>query len=407
MTQPLFPLLRDLALTHQGLTKQIPFGNGLTATHNAIQHLGYVQIDTISVVERAHHHVLWSRIPDYKTEYLNQLVKQKQIFEHWFHAAAYLPMQDYRFALPFMQNIRDGEHRYLSRGDTHLMNEILAQARAEGGIRLRHIDKDNKQTTGEWWNSSKAKRSVEQLFMQGDLMISERHGMEKVFDLTERCLPSNLDLTLPNIDEYARYLFDTTLRAHGVFTWKQLIHLKTGKAIRDAMRKIVNEQLDAKTIMTLADFAPTINFALQSLAPQINAQDIFISSKILEYNSNTQAQVKILSPFDNLVIHRERLKTLFNFDYRIECYVPAPKRQFGYFCLPILYDNQLLGRIDCKAHRSEKRFEVISLHLENEKATHCKIDHDHFIAALKTEIQNFAVFNQCSDWDHVLNVRNG
>lgn len=377
--------LRRLALSHQGLISPASFGTGLSGTRHAIEHLGYVQIDTISVVERAHHHILWSRVPDYQQSHLNQLVKQQHIFEYWFHAASYLPMQDYRYALPHMTSIRNGEHRYFNRGDQAFMNEILARAKAEGSIRLRNIEQGNKQNSGGWWNSSLARRSIEQLFMQGDLMISERNGMEKVYQLTEYCIPSHLDLSVPTLEEYARYLFNTTLRAHGVFAWKQLLHLKVGQKIREAMRDIVNEQLDAGVITTLAQLGSSDK----------ESQNLYIQTDALEQIPNIELKVKILSPFDNLVIHRDRLNTLFKFDYRLECYVTPPKRVFGYFCLPILYGDQIVGRIDCKAHRAKNQFEVISLHLDPQHLNHTIADPAHFFNALNTEIHHFAKFNQC------------
>lgn len=377
--------LRRLALSHQGLISPASFGTGLSGTRHAIEHLGYVQIDTISVVERAHHHILWSRVPDYQQSHLNQLVKQQHIFEYWFHAASYLPMQDYRYALPHMTSIRNGEHRYFNCGDQAFMNEILARAKAEGSIRLRNIEQGNKQNSGGWWNSSLARRSIEQLFMQGDLMISERNGMEKVYQLTEYCIPSHLDLSVPTLEEYARYLFNTTLRAHGVFAWKQLLHLKVGQKIREAMRDIVNEQLDAGVITTLAQLGSSDK----------ESQNLYIQTDALEQIPNIELKVKILSPFDNLVIHRDRLNTLFKFDYRLECYVTPPKRVFGYFCLPILYGDQIVGRIDCKAHRAKNQFEVISLHLEPQHLNHTIADPAHFFSALNTEIHHFAQFNQC------------
>lgn len=377
--------LRRLALSHQGLISPASFGTGLSGTRHAIEHLGYVQIDTISVVERAHHHILWSRVPDYQQNHLNQLVKQQHIFEYWFHAASYLPMQDYRYALPHMTSIRNGEHRYFNRGDQAFMNEILARAKAEGSIRLRNIEQGNKQNSGGWWNSSLARRSIEQLFMQGDLMISERNGMEKVYQLTEYCIPSHLDLSVPTLEEYARYLFNTTLRAHGVFAWKQLLHLKVGQKIREAMRDIVNEQLDAGVITTLAQLGSSDK----------ESQNLYIQTDALEQIPNIELKVKILSPFDNLVIHRERLNTLFKFDYRLECYVTPPKRVFGYFCLPILYGDQIVGRIDCKARRAKNQFEVISLHLEPQHLNHTIADPAHFFSALNSEIRHFAQFNQC------------
>lgn len=370
MTSP----LKCLALLRQGLGSFQQFGEGLSGTQNAIEHLGYVQIDTLSVVERAHHHVLWNRVPGYHSSHLNQLIAEQQIFEYWFHAASYLPMRDYRYALPHMTSIRNGENRYYSFGDTRLMNEILARVKGEGALRLRDIDKERK-SAGNWWNWGPGRRAVDQLFMQGDLMVCERNGMEKVYDLAERCLPKDIDLRMPSVSEYAAYLFDTAVRAHGVFTWKQLLHLKTGAPLREAMRTVLDERIDAGQV------TPVNNAGLPTT---------YVDVKALERAPAIDGALRLLSPFDNLVIHRDRLSALFNFDYRIECYVSAPKRVFGYFCLPILYGDRLVGRIDCKAHRSDQRFEVLSLHLEEGP-----LDRKRFLTALNSELQRFANFNRC------------
>ena len=140
---------------------------GIMETLDVIEHLGYVQIDTISVVERAHHHVLWNRVHDYKKEHLNTLLEHKKIFEYWFHAASYLPMRDYRFALRQMNSVRRGESKYFNRGDQHLMHEILAQAKSEGTIRSRDFMLKNEKTDQAWWKSSIVKNSIEQLNRTG------------------------------------------------------------------------------------------------------------------------------------------------------------------------------------------------------------------------------------------------
>ncbi|KQE16846.1 crosslink repair DNA glycosylase YcaQ family protein [Acinetobacter pittii] len=367
--------LKQLTLFNQGLGKTSRFAKGVDGTLQAIEHLGYVQIDTISVVERAHHHILWSRVPDYELSHLNSLVGERQIFEYWYHAASYLPMKDYRYALPAMMSVRNGESRYFNRGDQHLMNEILARVRAEGKIRLRDIDKNNKKSLGNWWNTGPGRRAFEQLYMQGDLMICERNGMEKVFDLTERCLPENIDLSMPTLYEYAQYLFNNTLRAHGAFTWKQLVHLKKND-LKETMRVVLKEHIDAGVV---------------SAIKLEKGQMLYVEVAALEQKFNTEFGLKILSPFDNSLIHRDRLASLFEFDYRIECYVPAAKRIYGYFCLPILYQDELVGRVDCKAHRSIKELEVISLHLEKKVK-----NKELFFFELEQELKRFAAFNQCS-----------
>lgn len=368
------PQWKCLALSKQGLASPQQFGTGLSGTLSAIEHLGYVQIDTLSVVERAHHHVLWSRVPGYDLTHLNRLITERHIFEYWYHAASYLPMRDYRYALPHMASIRNGENRYYTHIDQRLMTEILARVSAEGALRLRDLDQENK-NKGKWWDMGPSRRALDTLFMQGDLMVCGRNGMEKVYDLTERCLPNGIDLSLPTLSEYAAYLFDTTLKAHGVFTWKQLLHLKTGKPLRDAMRKVLNERIEAGVIIT------------QKIT---DAPTIYVDIKALEQTPAIDSTLKILSPFDNVLIHRDRLSSLFKFDYRLESYVTASKRVFGYFCLPILYGDKFVGRIDCKAHRAEQRFEVLSLHLEDGS-----LNQSQFFPALSDALQRFADFNKC------------
>jgi uncharacterized protein YcaQ len=243
-------------------------------------------------------------------------------------------------------------------------------------------DFENKRTTpNSWWGSGPTRRALDKLFMQGDLMICARNGMEKVYDLTERCLPSNIDLRTPTIREYASYLFETTRRAHGAFTLKQLLHLKTDKLLQKVMLEILDENIQMGIIKA------------------INIQDvpcIYVDRQLLEQIPANEKVLKILSPFDNVLIHRDRLSSLFKFDYRIECYVSAPKRIFGYFCLPILYGNEFVGRIDCKAHRASQRFEIISLHWEDNK-----LDREEILSLLNFELQEFANFNKCRLLDKV------
>lgn len=370
--------LRRLALHSQGLMTAQAFGRGLAGTQQAIDHLGYVQIDTLSVVERAHHHVLWSRVPGYDPAHLNRLIGERQIFEYWFHAASYLPMRDYRYALPQMEAIRNGQSRYFRSGDPRLMKEILARIGGDGPLRMRQLDRNNKDP-GSWWNQGPARRAFETLFMQGELMVCARNGMEKSYDLAERCLPPAVDLRMPTLQEHAVHLFDTTRRAHGVFTWQQLVHLRSGKPLREAMRRVVDERIDAGQILALKP---------------ADGLDGYVDAALLDAPPRRASTVRILSPFDNLVIHRERLSALFGFDYRIECYVPAAKRVYGYFCLPLLYGDRLVGRIDCKAHRGEGRLQVLSLHLDD-----ARLERGPFLAALARELQRFAAFNGCATLD--------
>ena len=349
--------LRPLALKQQGLGPSPVFGHGAAGALRAIEHLGYVQIDTLAVIERAHHHVLWTRVPGYAPDHLNTLLREGQVFEHWFHAASCLPMRDYRFCLPLMASVREGRTWHAGRADAAVMRQLLDRVRVDGPLTLRSLGQPSGEKGGKdgWWNAGPAKHALDRLFMQGDLMVRERQGMEKVYDLAERVLPSGLDLRVPTLDETARYLLDTTLRAHGVVTWAQLLHLKTGQGIRDAMRRAVDERLADRSLVRLE---------LEDAALPEAYADAEALAAIDSAAPPARRVVRLLSPFDNVVIHRERLLGLFGLDYRLECYTPAAKRVYGYFCLPVLFGDRFVGRVDCKAHRRERRFELLSVHVE-------------------------------------------
>jgi len=366
--------LRRIALDRQGLLKTNQFGRGKQATLRAIEHLGYIQIDTISVVERAHHHVLWSRVNNFQPKFLDQLVRERQVFEYWFHAASWLPMRDYRFALPRM-NVADGDRGWFKTSDKKLNQLILERIAAEGPLRARDFE-DTREGKKEWWDWKPAKQALEQLFMQGELMVTAREGFQKVYDLPERVLPDWVDTRQPDMSEYADFLIDTTLRAHGFATQKSMTYLRKGKALRDAIGAQLAARVDAKVLTTL------------KLA---NGDLLYIDPEVLETRTpRSQSRVAILSPFDNVVIQRQRGRDFFDFDYQIECYVPEAKRQYGYFSLPILYRDGFVGRIDCKAHRSQQCLEVKALHLESQ------LDDD-FAHAFTQALKSFADFNGCDE----------
>lgn len=365
--------LRRIALNQQGLLKTEYFGRGKRATLRAIEQLGYVQIDTISVVERAHHHVLWSRVENYRPQFLDQLVKQREIFEYWFHAAAWLPMRDYRFALPRMRKM-NGERNWFEISDRKLTDNIMQRIKSEGPLRTRDFA-DARQVNNGWWDWKPAKQALEQLFMQGELMVSGREGFQKMYDLPERVLPDWVDTRMPSMGEYASHLIDTTLRAHGFATLASMTYLRKGKRLREAVKQQLQQRLEANLLTTV------------SLG---NNNTLYIDPELLETRApHSRARVRILSPFDNAVIQRQRGREIFAFDYQIECYVPEPLRKFGYFCLPILYRDRLVGRIDCKAHRTQLSLEIKSVHIEQ------KVDAD-FVELFCQALRSFSAFNNCA-----------
>lgn len=368
------PQLRLLTLESQGLTKPFPFGKGKNGVLAALEHLGYLQIDTLSIVERAHHHTLWTRVPDYQTGHLDALVEGRQVFEYWFHAASYLPMKDFRFVLPQMLDIKQNGTRYYN-ADPKVMQYVLDTIRAEGPKRARDFENETKRA-GSWWSWKPTKMALERLFMQGGLMVSGRNGMQKMYDVTERVLPGSISTAVPTQLEFATYLVDTYLRAYGFTTLKQIMHIKSDKALNKNVIDILKSRVEEGSVR------------------QINAGNlppVFVDNGLLESAlGKSVPTVRLLSPFDNSIIHRDRVRQLFDFDFRLECYLPREKREFGYFCLPILFGDTFIGRVDCKAHRKEKEFEIIHLHIENTTMAP-EIWMAPFIAA----VGSFAAFNGC------------
>ncbi|MEM9121100.1 MAG: crosslink repair DNA glycosylase YcaQ family protein, partial [Cyanobacteria bacterium P01_F01_bin.56] len=341
--------LRRLALAAQGLLQAQPYGCGLVGARKAINHLGYVQIDTISVVERAHHHVFYARVPQFKPAMTHQMLLNRDIFEYWAHAAAFLPIADFRFSLPYKHAIKSGQTHWYRIRDTQLMDELLARIRADGPIRSRDLETNTPKRSG-WWNWKPAKKALEQLYMEGDLMVSDREGFQKTYDLTERVLSSHVNVQMPSTEEFAAHLVDQQLRCHGLVSLKGLTYQRRNVELRKAVKALVNERLAQRTLEEV----------------QVSSGEVFIleAGALERPLPRLNNRMSILSPFDNSVIQRERLKALFDYDYHLECYVPAAKRQYGYFCLPLLYRDKFVGRMDCKAHRKIGHLEIKSLHFE-------------------------------------------
>ncbi len=340
--------LRRIALAAQGLTQSAPFGRGVSGAQKMISHLGYVQIDTISVVERAHHHIFRSRVSNFRPEMTEHLLRKRVIFEYWAHAASFLPIEDYRYSLPYKAAVKAREKHVRSRDDK-MMDEILAFIRSEGPQRSRDFE-DPRETKTGWWDWKPAKRALEQLFMQGDLMVASRDGFEKYYDLTERVLPSDIDTSMPTDEEYARFIIDQQLRCHGFASLKGITYLRRDNRLRQAVKDQVEEDL---RLGVLEEFV-----VHHERAERFICRPGLLDSKA----PRTAHRLHILSPFDNSVIQRDRAKAIFDFDYQIECYVPEPKRQYGYFCLPLLYRDQFVGRMDCKAHRGDGTLELKHVH---------------------------------------------
>jgi uncharacterized protein len=362
----------SLALEKQLLNGSNFLSNGIEGTEACIKHLGYVQIDTLSVIMRAHHHVLFTRCKDYKETYLDTLIQEKKIFEYWAHAAAFLPMKDFRFSLPRKMEFRNGKTQWFKKNET-MVKFVRDRIKAEGPLQAKDFETEKKQ--GAWFDWKPAKQALEQLFQEGLLMISSRKGFQKVYDLTERVLPETVDTSLPNLDEYSEHLVLSKIRSQGFTSAKEAAYLRTGM-VKPIVKRI-RELIEEKKIIPLK---------IKDVEEQYYGFPELQNWKIV-----TKKQIRLLSPFDSSIIQRDKLKRIFDFDFQLECYVPEPKRKYGYFCLPILFNNQFVGRLDPKADRKSGMFSVKALHLET------TIDTDFFLKSLANELKRFAKHHHCTE----------
>lgn len=351
-------------------------------TLHVITQLGYVQIDTISVVQRAHHHTLWSRIPEYHPNLLRELQnKDRRIFEYWGHAHSILPLEDYRFYLARMKSYFDPcgkwEKQRLEKYG-HLMKPAIERIRQEGSLMSRDFSNSDVIKVEDGWNPKPIKAALEMLFWRGDLMIKERINNQRVYDLTERVLPDWVDVKIPGEKEIDEFLVLRALTANCIADRRDIsdyIHLSNKSKIKDALDDMI-EKDQVKRLKI--DGISQVYYALSS------------AYSVISENETVLKEVFILSPFDNFVINRKKLNDLYNFNYTIECYVPEAKRKFGYFVLPIFFKDKFVGRMDPKCDRKKRILLIKNLVFEESFEPG-----DEFLMKFTQKLNSFLVFNGC------------
>jgi len=395
------PDARALALRAQLLDGQSSIPTGKDGVLRTIDQLGYVQIDTIAAVKRSHHHTFWIRHPDYGEEQLHDLqARDRLIFEYWGHAMSYLPMSDYRFCLPRMRNFRNPRHAWISHrldGCAHLLAPILDRIRQEGPLSAKDFARSEDEKRGTWWDWKPAKFALEYLFWRGDLMISERRNFQKVYDLAERVLRADVDLRMPTEEEVGHFLVRRALKACGILRQRDIQAFMQPAGGRDSDWQAVDKSAIHKATAELVEAHEIRAVAIED-AEDVTWYALAESVENQPLDRPGMGPVFLLSPFDNLVIRRDWLTKLFGFDYTLECYLPAEKRQNGYFVFPILWGDRLVGRLDPKADRQTKTLVVRNLVFEPGFQVS-----DEFIGQLKETLNRFARFNDCRKY--VVKVR--
>jgi len=325
-----------------------------------VEDVGGLQIDSINVVERAHYLTVWSRFGPYDRAALDRLVYERRLlFEYWAHAACFVPtsmlpcwrraMLDYRTAHTGWSN--------WPRRNAKLIARVTATIAASGP--MAHADFEGRRPPGAsgWWGWKPVQHALHQLWMTGVVTVDSRRHFHKRFDLFERAIPGVKDVEVVSSDAFARWHVERSLAAMGAATETDLARYMTFPRFAPAVRR---RALGAM----LAD-GEVVEVAVEGSSARWLARRRDL--KALERAASrprAACGTTLLAPFDSLLWYRERAARLFGFDYRIEVYTPAAKRVHGYYTMPILHDGRLIGRVDAKTHRSERRLEVRSVHFE-------------------------------------------
>ncbi len=330
-------------------------GRGPNALLGLIRQLGFVQVDSINALERAHHLTLRSRLSGYRPEALEKLLSQRQLFEHWTHDASlipaeFLPYWRYRCTLyaPRVQSQKWWQER-LGGDPEALVARVLDEVRERGP--MTSADFESGVRSGAWWGWKPEKVGLEYLWRSGRLAISGRRGFVKEYDLIERVFPGQMALPPVSADEYHDWAFEQALQRLGSATAKELAEFWGGLSTAQAQAWCETACAEGRAVPVW----------LEGAGAGVAAPDW--EARLEQFRPGRK--VRILNPFDPVVRDRKRLKRLFDFDYSFEAYVPAPKRVYGYFVLPVLEGERFVARVDAKTHRQEGRLEVKGLWWED------------------------------------------
>ncbi len=339
------PEARRIWLHAQRLDTTAPFGDGPDATRAAIEHLGYVQIDTINVIERCHHHILYTRIPAYRREDLRHVQSiEKSVFEFWTHALSYVPTRDFRFFVAAMKRHRTEGHPWFRKVAPADLRKVMRLLRDGGPLSIRDIDDDVLVDKDHPWASRKpSKAALQYAFYMGRVAVSERVGMLKTYDLMERHFGWDALPKPASERDTAAYLLDRALAAQGLVSLDSITYGDV--KWKAAVSRLIEARIRRKALVPVA---------IEDAGKQAH----FAEPATLEVRHEPAEPVHILSPFDPLIIQRKRLRHFFGYDHVFEAYVPKAKRRYGYFALPVLDGDRIVAVLDLKTDRAAGRLLV-------------------------------------------------
>jgi uncharacterized protein len=337
---------RRVALAAQGFLDPRHATPDLRTLRRTVRRTGVLQIDSVNVLQRAHYMPLFSRMGPYDTSLLDRASGRapRRLVEYWAHVAAFMPVELWPHMQHRMRHYRDGGHPWMDgRGDRALVDNLVAEVRERGRATSRDLDDGLPRRKDHWgWNWSETKKALEYLFLAGELAVAGRTAQfERLYDVPERVIPrAILEQPVPTDEEAHRELVRRAAMSHGVATARDL---------RDYFRMPLSQVGPA--IASLVEDGELLPVAVEGRSDYYLHRDARVPRRV--------AARALLSPFDPVVWERARTEALFDFFYRIEIYVPEAKRVHGYYVLPFLLGDRIVGRVDLK---SDRRAGVLRVH---------------------------------------------
>ena len=349
MSLPLLtnPLARRLFLDRHALCEP-PSGPAKGAALCAlIDRIGFVQVDSINTVARAHDMILWSRRPSYRPDDLRPLLdRHRSLWEHWTHDASILPAAlfphwRHRFARD-RATLVDRWTGWQRAGFHEKFDQILKRIADHGPVSSADVGEDEERGKGGWWDWHPSKAALEYLWRAGDISVTRRDGFRKVYDLTERVIPESLRVAAPEVQETLDWACSSALDHQGFATSGEIAaywRAVTPEAAKDWCAAALADGRLIRIEVEGADGARRLSFARPDVLDEAARAPL------------PPSRLRILSPFDPALRDRNRTERLFGFHYRIEVFVPEAQRRYGYYVFPVLEGDRLIGRIDTKANR--------------------------------------------------------
>lgn len=384
--------VRAAFLFHQGLTRDPVW----RSVHDVISQIGAVQIDTIAVVARSHHLTLRHRVQSYDREQLWTALRERELFEYYVHGNSFVPIEDFPYIKHCMQRFHTHGYKWLRNTlpkyqDT--MEKIYQRIQDEGPLTSRDF-KDPKHLSKGWWDWKPAKNALELLWWMGQIIVVDRVGFERVYDVTERAVPSEYLDKAVDVEEVWRYYLKRVVDCLVIATVNDIrdyfnFHIYSLNKMQSEKRTLAEKvqilkQEDSIVAVEVED-DQTPHYALNS--------NLALIEKVQNHRASRD-RAWFLSPFDNIIWDRKRVRRLFDADVRLEAYIPKAKRQFGYFAMPIIWNDRIVGRLDPKVERKTN-----TLTLENIELTLAMKKDKDAIDAIQQELAAFMAFHKCEQFE--------